>query len=80
MRVGLRAFPLRPLGDAPQLLVLGARPSATYGRSMLRRWSGGSDARLWVAVGAGVGWFPLGPREVYCPTYRVSPRYVSWSM
>ena len=29
-----------------------------------------------VAVGAGVGWFPLGPREVYVPSYRVSPRYV----
>ena len=29
-----------------------------------------------VAIGAGVGWFPLGPREVYLPTYRVSPRYV----
>jgi hypothetical protein len=29
-----------------------------------------------VAIGAGVGWFPLGPREVYLPTYRTSPRYV----
>ncbi len=29
-----------------------------------------------VAIGAAVGWFPLGPREVYLPTYRVSPRYV----
>ena len=29
-----------------------------------------------VAIGAGVGWFALGPREVYVPTYRVSPRYV----
>src|ERR1700730_5217135 len=26
--------------------------------------------------GGGVGWFPLGPREVYVPTYRASPRYV----
>src|SRR6267142_1703292 len=26
--------------------------------------------------GAGVAWFPLGPREVYVPTYRASPRYV----
>src|SRR6185436_19577972 len=24
----------------------------------------------------GVGWFPLGPNEVYVPTYRVSDRYV----
>jgi len=26
--------------------------------------------------GGGVGWFPLGPREVYVPPYRVSERYV----
>lgn len=26
--------------------------------------------------GVGVGWFPLGPREVYVPSYRVSPAYV----
>ncbi len=30
-----------------------------------------------VAVGAGVGWFPLGPREVYIPSYRTSPRYIN---
>ncbi|HEY7352415.1 MAG TPA: DUF6600 domain-containing protein [Terriglobales bacterium] len=30
-----------------------------------------------VSVGtAPVGWFPLGPREVYVPWYRTSPRYV----
>jgi hypothetical protein len=34
-----------------------------------------------VAVGfgggfAGVAWFPLGPRDVYVPAYRCSPRYV----
>ncbi|HTC65400.1 MAG TPA: DUF6600 domain-containing protein [Candidatus Saccharimonadales bacterium] len=26
--------------------------------------------------GVGVGWFPLGPREVYVPPYRTSERYV----
>src|SRR6266404_2319213 len=26
--------------------------------------------------GGGVAWFPLGPREVYVPSYRASPRYV----
>jgi hypothetical protein len=26
--------------------------------------------------GGGVAWFPLGPREVYVPPYRTSPRYV----
>ena len=30
----------------------------------------------WVGVGAGVAWFALGPREVYVPSYAVSPRYV----
>ena len=29
-----------------------------------------------VGVGAGVGWFPLAPGEVYVPWYRTSPRYV----
>ncbi len=28
-------------------------------------------------VGSGVAWFPLGPREVYVPSYRVSPAYVN---
>jgi hypothetical protein len=27
-------------------------------------------------MGAGVAWFPLGPREVYVPAYHVSPTYV----
>jgi FecR protein len=31
---------------------------------------------LAVGVGAGVGWFPLGPGEVFVPWYRTSPRYV----
>ena len=30
----------------------------------------------WVGIGAGVAWFALGPREVYVPSYAVSPRYV----
>jgi hypothetical protein len=33
-------------------------------------WVGG------VGVGAGVAWFPLGPREVYVPSYPVSRGYV----
>lgn len=33
----------------------------------------------WVGVGGGasVGWFPLGPREVYVPSYPVSRNYVT---
>ena len=42
---------------------------AVYAPAMVA-WVGGP------AGGAGVGWFPLGPREVYVPNYRVSDRYV----
>jgi len=37
---------------------------------------GGGGFHLAVGVGEGVAWFPLGPREVYVPSYRVSRRYV----
>ncbi|HEY2823793.1 MAG TPA: DUF6600 domain-containing protein [Candidatus Acidoferrum sp.] len=36
-------------------------------------WVGGPH--FGVAVGSNVGWFPLGPREVYVPSYQVSRRY-----
>jgi hypothetical protein len=41
-------------------------------------WVGspGANASILVGGGAGVGWFPLGPREVYVPGYRVSRNYV----
>ena len=29
------------------------------------------------AIGGNVAWFPLGPREVYVPSYHVSPTYVN---
>ena len=40
-------------------------------------WIGSSRGNVSVTVGGGpaVGWFPLAPREVYVPSYRVSPRY-----
>ncbi|MEP6873970.1 MAG: hypothetical protein ABI887_06360, partial [Burkholderiales bacterium] len=39
-------------------------------------WVGGPRANVSVNIGSGpVGWFPLAPREVYVPSYRVSPRY-----
>jgi hypothetical protein len=41
-------------------------------------WVGGPHFSVGVGVGAGpVGWFPLGPREVFVPSYRVSERYVT---
>lgn len=39
-------------------------------------WVGGPGGGVSVSAGAGVGWFPLGPREVFVPSYRVSPGYV----
>ena len=39
-------------------------------------WVGGPRAGASVTVGAHVGWFPLGPRDVYVPGYRVSQTYV----
>lgn len=41
---------------------------------------GGSGFGVSISVGGGggnVGWFPLGPREVYVPAYHVSERYVN---
>jgi hypothetical protein len=40
---------------------------------------GGPRFNLSISIGGGgggVAWFPLGPREVYMPAYRASPRYV----
>jgi hypothetical protein len=41
-------------------------------------WVGrpGASVSISVGGGAGVGWFPLGPREVFVPGYRVSHNYV----
>ncbi|MEP7297207.1 MAG: DUF6600 domain-containing protein, partial [Burkholderiales bacterium] len=40
-------------------------------------WVGGPRANVSITIGGGpaVGWFPLAPREVYVPSYRVTPRY-----
>ncbi len=47
-------------------------------------WVGGPHFAIGVGAGSGeyasgesVGWFPLGPREVYVPSYRVSRNYVN---
>jgi hypothetical protein len=41
-------------------------------------WIGGPRLSVGITVGGGpaIGWVPLAPREVYVPTYRVSPGYV----
>ncbi len=38
-------------------------------------WIGGPAGDPLIVGGADVGWFPLGPQEVYVPGYRVSPAY-----
>jgi hypothetical protein len=43
-------------------------------------WVGGSSFGVGVSFGGGgggVGWIPLGPREVFVPSYNVSPTYVN---
>ncbi len=41
-------------------------------------WIGSSGFSVAVSIGGGpVGWFPLGPREVFVPSYRASDRYVT---
>lgn len=40
-------------------------------------WVGGPSVSVSVSFGAGVGWFPLGPREVYVPGYRASRRHIN---
>ena len=37
---------------------------------------GGGGFHVGIGIGGGVGWFPLGPGEVFVPWYRTSPRYV----
>lgn len=38
-------------------------------------WLGGPHVSVNIALGHGVGWFPLGPREIYVPGYWHSHRY-----
>jgi len=40
-------------------------------------WVGGPNFGVSIGVGGGgVAWLPLGPRDVYCPSYHVTQRYV----
>lgn len=39
-------------------------------------WTGSPGFNVSVSFGSSVGWFPLGPREVYVPGYRHSRRYI----
>ena len=61
---------------APVVGVVYVRP--VYAPALVA-WVGGPHFAVGVGVGgaAAVGWFPLGPREVYVPSYPVSRRYVT---
>jgi hypothetical protein len=52
-------------------------PRPVYAPAMVA-WIGGPGFSVGIAVGAGpaVGWFPLGPREVWVPAYHYSPTYI----
>jgi hypothetical protein len=57
---------------APVVGVVYVRP--VYAPALVA-WVGGPH--FGVGVGVNVGWFPLGPREVYVPSYPVSRTYVN---
>jgi len=63
--------PPRPVG------VVYVRP--VYAPALVA-WVGGPHFSIGIGIGGGggvgVAWFPLGPRDVYCPSYHVSERYV----
>jgi hypothetical protein len=68
------------MGACTRSLVLGAGPRhvrAVYAPALVG-WVGspGLNVSISVGGGGGVGWFPLGPREVYVPYRRYSQRYV----
>jgi hypothetical protein len=65
----------------PRPVVVGAVYVRPVYAPALVAWVGGPHFGVGVAVGsapaAGVAWFPLGPRDVFCPSYHVSQTYVT---
>ncbi|HYL92882.1 MAG TPA: DUF6600 domain-containing protein, partial [Alphaproteobacteria bacterium] len=62
---------------APAPVVVGVAYVRPVYAPALVAWVGGSHWGVGVGVGSGVAWFPLGPREVYMPSYPVSRTYVN---
>ena len=50
---------------------------AVYAPALVVFIGGGGGVGIGVGFGGNVGWFPLGPREVYVPSYHVSREYVN---
>src|SRR5437879_7848175 len=65
---------------APRAVVGVAYVRPVYAPALVA-WVGGSHFSVGIGVGGGggvgVAWFPLAPREVYVPSYRVSRTYVN---
>src|SRR5271170_4962231 len=68
----------------PRPVVVGAVYVRPVYAPALVAWVGGPHFGVGIGVGGGgfatgvsVGWFPLGPREVYVPSYHVSRAYVT---
>ncbi|HXF27944.1 MAG TPA: DUF6600 domain-containing protein [Bryobacteraceae bacterium] len=64
-------------GWCPGPIGVGVRP--VYAPALVAWVGAGAGFSFGVSFGggAGVGWFPLGPRDVFIPSYRVSPVYVN---
>ena len=62
-------------GWVPGPVVVGVRP--VYAPALVA-WVGGPRFGVSIGIGGGaaVGWFALGPREVFVPSYHYSPAYV----
>ncbi len=67
----------------PRPVVVGVAYVRPVYAPALVAWVGGPHFAIGVGVGGGfaagvnVGWFPLGPREVFVPSYHVSRNYVT---
>jgi hypothetical protein len=64
-------------GWVPGPIVVGVRP--VYAPALVA-WVGGTPGfsfSVAIGGGGGIGWFALGPREVYMPTYHVSETYIT---
>ena len=60
-------------GWIPGPVVVSVRP--VYAPALVA-WVGGPSFGVAIGGGASVGWFALGPREVFVPAYRYSPGYI----
>ncbi|HEV2201362.1 MAG TPA: DUF6600 domain-containing protein [Bryobacteraceae bacterium] len=60
----------------PGPVIVNVRP--VYAPALVA-WVGGGNFGVSIGIGVGpaVGWFPLGPREVWVPPYRYSPTYIN---